>query len=67
MKLRTSKGGSTVAAVLGLLVVFLIALAAGLYFRLAPELTTRRAERSPAWAERLRGDLARRYPEAVAA
>ncbi len=38
MKLRTGKAGSTVAAVLGLLVVFLLALAAGLYYRLAPEL-----------------------------
>lgn len=34
MKLRPSKGGSILAAVLGLLVVFLIAVAAGLYLRL---------------------------------
>ena len=38
MKLRASKGGSILAALLGLLVVFLIALAAGLYFRFEPEL-----------------------------
>ena len=38
MKLRTSKGGSTLPALLAFLVVFLLALAAGLYFRLAPEL-----------------------------
>ena len=38
MKLQPSKGGSILAALLGLLVVFLIALAAGLYFRLGPEL-----------------------------
>ena len=49
MKLRTSKGGSSVAAVLGLLVVFLLAVAAGLYFRLGSELSSRRAERSPAF------------------
>ena len=38
MKLQASKGGSILAALLGLLVVFLIALTTGLYFRLAPEL-----------------------------
>ena len=38
MKLSASKGGSALVAVLGLLVVFLLALAAGLYWRLAPEL-----------------------------
>ncbi|HSH40044.1 MAG TPA: M23 family metallopeptidase [Chthoniobacterales bacterium] len=49
MKLQTSKGGSTVAAILGLLVVFLLALAAGLYFRLGPELLRERAKRNPAF------------------
>lgn len=44
MKLQTSKGGSTVAAVLGLLAIFLLALVAGLYFRLGPELFSRRSQ-----------------------
>jgi len=38
MKLNTSKGGTNIAMALALFVVFLLALAAGLYFRLAPEL-----------------------------
>jgi hypothetical protein len=37
MKLWTSKGGSALLAVLGFIVVFLVAVAAGLYWRLAPE------------------------------
>ena len=41
MKLNTSKGGSNVAITLALLFVFLLALAAGLYFRLGPELQPR--------------------------
>ena len=49
MKLRTSKGGSTVAAVLGLLFVFLLALAAGLYFRLGPELLSHPSQPEPAF------------------
>lgn len=38
MMLRASKGGSALAAVLVFLVLFLLALAAGLYWRLGPEL-----------------------------
>ncbi|CAA9239010.1 MAG: Peptidase, M23/M37 family [uncultured Chthoniobacterales bacterium] len=49
MKLQPSKGGSTVAPIVGLLIVFLLALAAGLYFRLAPELVSHRPERKPAF------------------
>ena len=49
MKLQPSKGGSTIAAILALLIIFLLALAAGLYFRLGAELVTKRPERSPAF------------------
>lgn len=38
MKLNTSKGGTKIAMTLALLAIFLLALAATLYFRLAPEL-----------------------------
>ena len=49
MKLRAGKTGSAVAAVLGLLVVFLLALAAGLYFRLGRELFVPPAHVDPAF------------------
>ena len=48
MKLKPSKGRSRLGIVIALLVVFLLALAAGLYFRLRPELA-RRAPRDPAF------------------
>ena len=48
MKLRASKGGSALLAAFGLLLVFLLALAAGLYFRLGPELI-RRPKLDPAF------------------
>lgn len=48
MKLRASKGGSILAALLAFLVVFLLALAAGLYFRLGSELRPR-PELAPAF------------------
>jgi murein DD-endopeptidase MepM/ murein hydrolase activator NlpD len=41
MKLNTSKGGTKIAMTLALLAIFLLALAATLYFRLAPELQPR--------------------------
>jgi len=41
MKLNTSKGGTKIAMTLALLAIFLLALAATLYFRLAPELRAR--------------------------
>jgi murein DD-endopeptidase MepM/ murein hydrolase activator NlpD len=41
MKLRTSKGRTSILSVLALLLVFLIALAAGLFVRLGPELRRR--------------------------
>ena len=49
MKLQTGKAGSALAAALGLLVVFLLALAAGLYFRMRPELVVQAAQIDPAF------------------
>ncbi len=49
MKLRAGKDGSAVAAVLVFLVVFALALAAGLYFRLGRELSVRPTPVDPAF------------------
>lgn len=48
MNLQTSKGGTKVAIALGMLLVFLLALGAGLYFRFGPEFF-RRTPRDPAF------------------
>ena len=49
MKIRAGKDGSAVVAVLGLLVVFLLSLATGLYFRLGAELFVRPPQVDPAF------------------
>jgi hypothetical protein len=49
MKLRTGKARTSVGIVLALLVVFVLALAAGLYLRLRPELARRETPRDAAF------------------
>lgn len=49
MKQRTSKGGTSAATVVAMLLVFLLALAAGVFFRLRPDLAARAAV-NPAFA-----------------